>query len=84
VAALAGTTTSVGVGSQTRGRRGGGWSAGSDPSRRRARVLAPRGCLTAGRSTVEGRRWSRGLSLQGELLEEKLVADSVEGGRSGS
>jgi hypothetical protein len=41
---------------------------------------APRGCLTAGWSTIEGRRWSRGLSLHGELLEEKLVADGVEGG----
>jgi hypothetical protein len=40
----------------------------------------PRGCLTATTSTVEGRRWSRGLSLQGELLEKKLVADVVESG----
>jgi hypothetical protein len=53
---------------------------GGNPSRWRARGQAPRGCLTAGRSTVEGRRWSRGLSLQGELLEEKLVMDDVEGG----
>jgi hypothetical protein len=36
--------------------------------------------LTAGRSTIEGRCRSRGLSLQGELLEEKLVANGVEGG----
>jgi hypothetical protein len=53
---------------------------GGNYSRWRARGLAPRGCLTAEWSTVEGRRWSRGLRLHGELLEEKLVADGLEGG----
>jgi hypothetical protein len=58
---------------------GGGWSAGGSSSRCRVRGLA-RVCLTARRSNVEGRCCSRGLCLQGELLEEKLVADDVEGG----
>jgi hypothetical protein len=73
-------TTSVDVGSWTRGRRGSGWSTGGILSQRRARGQATRRCLTTGRSTIEGWHWSRGLSLHSELLEEKLVGNGVEGG----
>jgi hypothetical protein len=72
--------TSVGGASQTRGRRDGGGRAGRSLGRRRARVLASERPLTIGRRVVEGRGGSRCLSLHGELLEEKLVVDDVEGG----
>jgi hypothetical protein len=79
-AALAGAMTSVGRGSRTRSRRDGGWRAGRSLGRRRMGGLAPRRRLTAGRSAVESRGWSRRLIRHGELLEEKLIPHGVEGG----
>jgi hypothetical protein len=44
------------------------------------RGLASGGRPTTRWHTVEGYGGGRGLSLQGELLEDKLIADVVEGG----
>jgi hypothetical protein len=46
----------------------------------RARSWATEACLTGGGHTAESCGRSGGLSLHGELLEEKLIADVTEGG----
>lgn len=81
MAALAGTATLVGDGSQTRSPSGGGDGRARRGTRwRRAGGLATRGLLATESRTVEG-RGRGGLGLQGELLEEKLIADVVEEGK---
>jgi hypothetical protein len=77
MAALAGTATLVGDGSQTRSPSCGGDGRARRGTRwRREGGLATRGLLATESRTVEG-RGRGGLGLQGELLE-KLVADVVE------
>lgn len=50
------------------------------PPSTEVRGLATGGCMATGGRAVESCGLSGGLSLQGELFEEKLVANIVEGG----
>jgi hypothetical protein len=63
------------------GTAGGGQAGALVDGGRGACPPSPRRHLTAGRSAVECRGRSRGLNLHGELLEEKLIPHSVEGGK---
>jgi hypothetical protein len=49
------------------------------PCRRRVVGLVTGGRLSTGGRAVEGCGGGGGLSIQGELLEEKLIKDVVEG-----
>jgi hypothetical protein len=62
-----------------RGHRDGGVRAGGSPDQRRARGLAPRRHLATERRVVEGRGRRGCLGIDGERLEERLVADDMEG-----
>jgi hypothetical protein len=64
-------------------RGAAGTEGGQEPRSTEGEGLAPRRRLTAGRSDVEdrGRGRSGCLGHHGELLEEKLVPHSMEGGK---
>jgi hypothetical protein len=79
VAAFAGTTTSVGMGSRTRGHRGGGEGGVGAPVDR-GRGPSPPKVPSHWEGTIEGWGQSGCLGLHAELLMKNLVANDVEGG----